>query len=285
MTTSAHGPMGNHRDVDGRDDGPAVVVRNLVVDLGSRRRAALTINGLDLTLDVGIHGLLGPNGAGKTTLMRVLATVISPSSGEVRLFGRGTSDQASLRKIRRELGYLPQSFGYYPRFTVREFVAYFAWLKELRSPHPMRDVDLAIDRVGLSKKANVRMKSLSGGMLRRAGLAQAMVNAPKLLLLDEPTAGLDPEQRLDFRALLRDLSADTAVLVSTHLIEDVATACTSVNLMDSGRLVWSGSPGELEKLGAAGAIRTDRTADTSAMGISDMEAGYSEALARNREQN
>lgn len=197
---------------------------------------------------MGVHGLLGPNGAGKTTLMRVLATAIAPTSGSVRLLGRDVSLPESQREVRRLLGYLPQSFGFYPRFTVREFVTYFAWLKEYQSSTPSADVETAIARVGLSDRADTRLKSLSGGMLRRAGLAQALVNEPELLLLDEPTAGLDPEQRMDFRALLRDLATDTTVVVSTHLVEDVASACTHVTLMDQGQLVWGGTPGELSEL-------------------------------------
>jgi ABC-2 type transport system ATP-binding protein len=209
-----------------------------------------------------VHGLLGPNGAGKTTLMRVLATVARPDHGVVRLLG--TDD---LRAVRRQLGYLPQTFGFYPRFTAREFVEYFAWLKEV-PPHRIPvAVDRALERVGLLDRADDRMKALSGGMQRRVGIAQAIVNDPRLLLLDEPTAGLDPEQRVDFRALLRELGVDTCVLVSTHLVEDVAMACERVSLVDGGRLVFTGTP---ERLAAAGG--------DDDVGDSAIERGYTAVL-------
>lgn len=267
--------------------GPGVVIRDLTVVLGRRRAARRAVDGLHLDLGVGVHGLLGPNGAGKTTLMRVLATVIAPTAGSVSLLGRDVADRGQQREVRRRLGYQPQSFGYHPRFTVREFVTYFAWLKEHRSPTAAADVDRAIARVGLTERADARMKALSGGMPRRAGLAQALVNAPELLLLDEPTAGLDPEQRLDFRALLRELAVDTTVVVSTHLVEDVASACTHVALMDDGRLVGTGTPAGLEDLGraalAGGSIATGVIgADRAHEGVAAIEAGYTTALRDHR---
>ncbi len=226
-----------------------MVVRDLTVMVGRRRAARRAVDRLDLDLDRGVHGLLGPNGAGKTTLMRTLATVMTPTAGEVLLLGHDVRQAEARRALRRRLGYLPQLFGYYPRFTVREFVEYFAWLKEVPSSKVDLAVDGAIARVGLSERAGSRMKALSGGMLRRAGLAQALVNDPELLLLDEPTAGLDPEQRLDFRALLREVGVDATVLVSTHLVEDVASVCSRVAVMDGGRLVAIATPTALARLG------------------------------------
>ncbi|PWU55303.1 multidrug ABC transporter ATP-binding protein [Micromonospora sp. S4605] len=225
-----------------------VSVDGLRVSYGKR----VVFDDLDLELGVGVHGLLGPNGAGKTTLMRVLATVLRPGRGDIRLLGHRIGDPAALRQARRQLGYLPQTFGFYPRFTVREFVEYFAWLKEMPPARIPLAVDRAIERVGLLERADDRMKHLSGGMLRRAGIAQAIVNDPRLLLVDEPTAGLDPEQRVQFRALLRELGLDAVVLVSTHLVEDVVAACTWVNLVDGGRLVFTGLPDELIAAGGDG---------------------------------
>jgi len=240
---------------------------------GLRVRAGrhLAVDGLDLRLGPGVHGLLGPNGAGKTTLMRALATVLRPAGGDLTLLGHDGRRGGDLRRVRRRLGYLPQAFGYYPRFTVREFVEYVAWLKELPSADVPQAVQRALDRVDLAPRAGYRMRTLSGGMLRRAGIAQAIVNDPDLLLLDEPTVGLDPEQRLDFRGLLREVGVDACVLVSTHLVEDVAAACTDVAVMEAGRLVWQGTPGELAAAGAAG-----DPGDTA------IERGYSAVLRAHR---
>ncbi|TDC44335.1 ABC transporter ATP-binding protein [Micromonospora sp. KC213] len=240
---------------------------------GLRVRAGrhLAVDGLDLALGAGVYGLLGPNGAGKTTLMRALATVTNPAGGRLALLGHPVDGRSDLRLVRRQLGYLPQHFGFYPRFTVREFVGYMAWLKEMPKAGLAAAVQRAIDRVGLTAKADARMKTLSGGMLRRAGIAQAIVNDPRLLLLDEPTVGLDPEQRLDFRELVRDLGTDTCVLVSTHLVEDVAAACTEVVLVNEGRLVWQGTAADLSGQG-----------DPNHAGDSAAERGYSAVLRRHR---
>ncbi|MFI5933835.1 ABC transporter ATP-binding protein [Actinoplanes sp. NPDC051494] len=231
----------------------------------------LAVDGLDLSLGTGVHGLLGPNGAGKTTLMRALATVVRPAGGQLRLLGRPADARGGLRPVRRRLGYLPQHFGFYPRFTVREFVEYMAWLKEMPKAEVPAAVQRAVDRVGLGAKAGARMKTLSGGMLRRAGIAQAIVNDPGLLLLDEPTVGLDPEQRLDFRELLRDIGTDSCVLVSTHLVEDVVAACTDVVMINEGRLLFQGTPDSLIAQG-----------DPSHAGDSPAERGYSAILRRHR---
>jgi ABC-2 type transport system ATP-binding protein len=248
----------------------AVHAQGLRVRAGRR----MAVDGLDLALGSGVHGLLGPNGAGKTTLVRALATALRPAGGTLELLGETVSGQLDLRHVRRQIGYLPQEFGFYRRFTVREFVEYLAWLKQM----PPRDVpgavQRAIERVGLADRANHRMKTLSGGMRRRVGIAQAIVNDPRILLLDEPTAGLDPDQRLRFRALLRDLAADTCVVVSTHLVEDVAAACTDVMLIDDGRLAFHGMPADLAAAGG----------NTEDAGDSPTERGYSAIMRRHREQ-
>jgi ABC-2 type transport system ATP-binding protein len=232
----------------------------------------MAVDGLDLDIGVGVHGLLGPNGAGKTTLMRALSTVVRPAGGQLELLGQQVHNpKADLRGVRRQLGYLPQQFGFYPRFTVREFVEYMAWLKEMPRDEIPGAAQRAVERVGLADKADKRMKTLSGGMLRRAGIAQAIVNDPAILLLDEPTVGLDPEQRLGFRDLLRELGTDGCVLVSTHLVEDVAVACTDVVLLNEGRLVWQGTPPQLASAGGQGDA-----------GDSPSERGYSAILRQHR---
>lgn len=248
--------------------GTHVETRDLVV----RFKSHTALDGLDLDLDAGVHGLLGPNGAGKTTLMRVLATVAKPTAGSVAVLERDLGDHRALREIRRRLGYLPQQFGYYPRFTVREFVEYFAWLKEMPSARVPTAVDRAIERVGLLDRADEKLKRLSGGMLRRVGIAQAIVNDPDVLLLDEPTAGLDPEQRVDFRDLLRAIGVDACVLVSTHLVEDVAAACTDVTLVNEGKAVFRGTPDELVAAGG------EAGSDATGSGDTPIERGYTAVL-------
>ena len=241
---------------------------------GVTRRFGRTqaVAGVDLEAGPGVLGLLGPNGAGKTSLLRMLATVIPPSSGTLRLLGRDPHGYARRKEIRRRLGYLPQNLGYYPGFTVGEFVEYFALLKEMPPAGVPAAVAAAIERTGLGDQARAKLRTLSGGMLRRAGIAQAIVNDPDLLLLDEPTAGLDPEQRVAFRALLRDLGVRATVIVSTHLVEDVGAACGQVALMDAGRIVFHGTPAEL----------TARADGTDAAGDAPLERGYSAVLAAAR---
>jgi ABC-type multidrug transport system ATPase subunit len=240
-------------------------------DLTRRFGRTQAVAGVSLETGTGVFGLLGPNGAGKTSLLRMLATVISPTSGTVRLLGRDPHVHRSRTEIRRRLGYLPQSLGYYPGFTVAEFVEYFALLKEMPTASIPRAVATAIERVGLGDRAKSKLRTLSGGMLRRAGIAQAIVNEPELLLLDEPTAGLDPEQRVEFRALLRELGQRSTVIVSTHLVEDVGAACAEVGLMHAGRVVFHGTPDELVARGEGHGV-----------GDAPLERGYSAVLAEAR---
>jgi ABC-2 type transport system ATP-binding protein len=225
------------------------------------------VSGVDLQTGPGVFGLLGPNGAGKTSLLRMMATAIPPTSGKLRLLGLDPARYKARQEIRRRLGYLPQHLGYYPGFTVREFVEYFALLKEVPATGVPAAVEAAVERVQLRDHARSRLRTLSGGMLRRAGIAQAIVNDPELLLLDEPTAGLDPEQRIAFRGLLRDIGRTATVVVSTHLVEDVGAACTQVAVMDNGRIVFSGSPADLAACGQDHGI-----------GDAPLERGYSAVL-------
>src|SRR5262252_5651315 len=236
-----------------------------ISDVTRRFGRTQAVAGVTLETGPGVFGLLGPNGAGKTTLLRMMATVIPPNSGRMRLLGRDPGGYGPRREIRRRLGYLPQNLGYYPGFTVAEFVEYFALLKDMPARQVPRAVAGAIEDVGLGDKARVKLRTLSGGMLRRVGIAQAIVNVPELLLLDEPTAGLDPEQRVAFRALLRDFGQRATVMVSTHLVEDVGAACTQVAVMDAGKIVFRGTPGEL----------TARAEGADAAGDAPLERGYS----------
>ena len=230
------------------------------------------VDGVSLDVGPGVFGLLGPNGAGKTSLLRMLATVLPPSSGELRLLDRDPASPAPRREIRRRLGYLPQNLGYYPSFTVAEFVEYFALLKEMPPHLVTKVVAAAVEKVDLGSKAKARLRTLSGGMLRRVGIAQAIVNEPELLLFDEPTAGLDPEQRVAFRALMRDFGQTATVVVSTHLVEDVGAACSEVALMSDGKIVFRGTPAELTARGVAG----------HGVGDAPLERGYTAILAAAR---
>lgn len=239
-------------------------VRGLVQRFGR----AEVLHGIDLNVGLGVLGLLGPNGAGKTTLLRTLATIIKPSSGSVRILGYDPADRGERRTLRRRLGYLPQTLGYYPNFTVLEFVEYFALLKEVPPGEVRAAVVKAIERVGLGDTAKSKLKTLSGGMLKRAGIAQAIVNEPDLLLLDEPTAGLDPEQRVAFRGLIREFGQRGTVVVSTHLVEDVGVACTDVALLNAGSTPFHGTPEELIRIGE----------ERGGVGDSPLERGYSAVL-------
>ncbi|GAB3949961.1 ABC transporter ATP-binding protein [Streptomyces sparsus] len=238
----------------------------LKVRVGRKRMA---VDGLDLSLGTGVHGLLGPNGAGKTTLVRALATVLRPTGGSLEMLGEAVGGGDEHRALRRRIGYLPQEFGYYRRFTAREFVEYMAWLKEVPKAEIPAAVQRAVERVGLADRADEKMKALSGGMVRRVGIAQAIVNDPAVLLLDEPTVGLDPAQRLRFRELVQELGTDTCVVVSTHLVEDVAAACTDVVLLAEGRLVFQGTPDDLAAAGGPEHV-----------GDSPLERGYSALLLK-----
>jgi ABC-2 type transport system ATP-binding protein len=229
------------------------------------------VAGVSLQLGTGVLGLLGPNGAGKTSLLRMLATALSPTSGEIRLLDRDPRSPAARREIRRRLGYLPQNLGYYPSFTVMEFIEYFALLKEMPSARVSKAVAGAVERVDLGPKAKAKLRTLSGGMLRRVGIAQAIVNDPALLLLDEPTAGLDPEQRVQFRALLRSFGESATVIVSTHLVEDVGAACSEVALMSDGKIVFRGTQDELIIRGEGHGV-----------GDAPLERGYSAVLSEAR---
>ena len=242
-----------------------------IADLTRRFGRTQAVAGVDLETGSGVFGLLGPNGAGKTSLLRMMATVIAPTSGKLRLLGRDPGSYAQRKEIRRRLGYLPQDLGYYPGFSVVDFVEYFALLKEMPSAQIPHAVAQAIERVDLGDRARAKLRTLSGGMLRRVGIAQAIVNEPELLLLDEPTAGLDPEQRVAFRSLLRTLGEHATVIVSTHLVEDVGAACSEVALIDQGRIVFQGTPDQLAGRG-----------EEHGVGDSQLERGYSAVLAEGR---
>jgi ABC-2 type transport system ATP-binding protein len=197
---------------------------------------------LTLTFGSGMHGLLGANGAGKTTLMRILAGITNPTSGYVLADGRSLADRAARTAYQRTLGYLPQEPGLYPDLTCIQTLDYTAAVKGLRDKAARREhIADILDKVGLTDRANRRVKTLSGGMRRRLGMAQALLADPRLLIIDEPTAGLDPRERSRLRDLLAGLAATgRTVLLSTHLVEDIASGCPGVTILDRGRLIYHG---------------------------------------------
>jgi ABC-type multidrug transport system ATPase subunit len=210
------------------------------------RGGVRALNGVQLTIPTGMFGLLGPNGAGKTTLMRILAGILRPTSGDVRVGEYDGATHQGQQAIKRILGYLPQDLGMYPDLSAREFLDYIGLLKGLDDRRTRYDrVENLLAMVALTDAANRKIKTLSGGMKRRVGIAQALLNDPQLLIVDEPTAGLDPEERIRFRNLLADLGGDRTVLLSTHIVEDIAQTCQRLAIMKSGRAVFAGATDEL----------------------------------------
>jgi ABC-2 type transport system ATP-binding protein len=222
-----------------------------ITGLGKRYGATTALDDLDLEIGTGVTGLLGPNGAGKTTLLRCLATALAPDTGRVDAFGLDPSGAAQRTALRRRLGYLPQDPGLYPNFTASALLDYVAVLKEMTDAKQRRaEVRRVLDEVGLADRAKVKVRKLSGGMRQRLGLAQALLGAPDLLILDEPTVGLDPEQRMLFRALISRLGESRTVLLSTHQTEDVGALCERVVVMRQGRAIFDGTPRGLADLAA-----------------------------------
>lgn len=201
------------------------------------------VSGLDLELGPGILGLLGPNGAGKSTLMRILATLAKPTRGKVSWNGLDISSNPN--GLRHTLGYLPQDFGVYPALTAREFLGFLAAVKGLSGKTAAGRVDSCLAQVGLSDAADRRLGEFSGGMRQRVGIAQALLNDPTLLIVDEPTVGLDPEERMRFRHLLTDLAGERLVILCTHIVSDVEASATALAVMTSGQLRFHGTPEQL----------------------------------------
>lgn len=223
----------------------SVMVEDAVKRFGSTR----ALDGVAFEASEGITGLLGPNGAGKTTLLKVLATVMSLDSGSIEILGRDPSRHRDRLDIRRRLGYMPQEPGFHRSFTAFEFIDYVAILKEMTDRKARHaEVDRVMALTGLDGVAHKKIKALSGGMRRRVALAQALLGDPQLLILDEPTAGLDPEQRLRFREVMSHLGEQGSILLSTHQTEDVAALCPRVIVMNHGKVLFEGTPRDLSEV-------------------------------------
>lgn len=207
----------------------------------------IAVDRISLRLNTGIYGLLGANGAGKTTLMRMVCGILKPTSGTITFDGIDVSEE----RYRSMLGYLPQDFGYYPEFTGEDFLLYMAALKGMRKPQARRKTVELLKLVSLHDVAKKKIKTYSGGMKQRLGIAQALLNQPKILVLDEPTAGLDPKERVRFRDLIKELGKDSIVLLSTHIVSDIEHIADDILMMKSGQLIyqgkWTDKSGNLEE--------------------------------------
>ena len=210
----------------------------LVIDrLTKQFQNKIAVDRVSLRLHSGVFGLLGTNGAGKTTLMRMLCGILQPTSGTITFDGMDVREEG----YRAILGYLPQDFGYYPEFTAMDFLLYMAALKGLPKRSAKRRANELLELVGLQDMGRKKIKTFSGGMKQRLGIAQALLNDPKLLILDEPTAGLDPKERVRFRNLIQQLGKDSIVLLSTHIVSDIEHIADEVLMMKDGTLIYSGT--------------------------------------------
>jgi ABC-2 type transport system ATP-binding protein len=218
-------------------------IQSLGQQYQSGKNVKLAINALSLKVEPGILGLLGPNGAGKSSLMRILATITKPTSGKI--LWNGQDIVRSPQVLRHELGYLPQYFGVYDQLSAVEFLQYIASLKGLSKSKANQVIDELIDKLNLTHAAHMPLKGYSGGMKQRIGIAQALLNDPKLLIIDEPTVGLDPHERANFRQLLTELAGDRCIIFSTHIVSDIESIANSIAIMNTGQLIQSDTPSSL----------------------------------------
>ncbi len=226
-------------------------IAGLTKTYGRGAKAFAALRGVDLEIPTGMFGLLGPNGAGKTSLLRILAGLVHPTSGTLDVLGHDLRTEAGKRAVKAVLGYLPQDLGLYGELTAAQFVDYMAVLKGMNDASSRRRrVGEVLARVALADAAHRKIGGFSGGMKRRVGIAQAIVNDPKILIVDEPTAGLDPEERIRFRNLLVELAADRTVILSTHIVEDIGQTCRDLAVLGHGRILFRGSPSALSEIAA-----------------------------------
>ena len=213
----------------------------LIIDrLSKQYKNKIAVDRISLTLHQGVYGLLGANGAGKTTLMRMLCGILRPTSGTVMFENMDVSTE----DYRKELGYLPQDFGYYPNFTGRDFLMYMAVLKGMTKSRAQKRCAKLLDEVGLKEMGDKKIKTYSGGMKQRLGIAQALLSHPRILILDEPTAGLDPKERVRFRDMIAALGKESIVILSTHIVSDIEHIADRILLMKDGQIIFNGTQEE-----------------------------------------
>lgn len=211
-----------------------IVIKGLSKSYDGKKDA---LNSLDLVIPNGMFGILGRNGSGKSTLMNIIATILQPSKGTVTINGIEIKNS---QKIRQMIGYLPQDFDFYPNMKVSEVLYYLGFLSKINQTNFDKYVDLILRKVNLIDYKNKKVKSLSGGMKKRLGIAQAILHDPKVIIVDEPTAGLDPEERVRLRNLLSDLAEKKIVIISTHIVSDIESTCNRIAILDKGSLVYKG---------------------------------------------
>ncbi|MBY2477188.1 ABC transporter ATP-binding protein [Clostridioides difficile] len=216
-----------------------------VSNLSKRFGTKSALDSINLEIDSGMFGLLGRNGAGKTTFMRILATLLSKTEGSIDMCGIPIENTKDIRNM---VGYLPQDFSMYPNMTVYKAMDYLAVLSNIPLRKRRKIICKLLSKVNLTNHQNVKVKSLSGGMNRRLGIAQALIHNPRVLIVDEPTAGLDPEERIRFRNLLCEIANDRIVILSTHIVGDIEATCENVAILDSGKVIYNGSTEALAKL-------------------------------------
>jgi ABC-2 type transport system ATP-binding protein len=221
-----------------------IQIQDLIKKYNSKSTA---LNSVSLSIDTGIFGLLGRNGSGKTTLMRILTTLLEPTQGNVSILGMSVNKQNQDR-IKRSIGYLPQEFGFYKEFTVSEILEYVCIMRGFDKAEQKKLVKDALNKVTLHNDSEKKYKQLSGGMKRRVGIAQAILGNPPILIVDEPTAGVDPEERIKIRKLLSEYAEKNTVLFSTHIIEDIEYTCNKLAVLDFGNLLFTGDLDELLRL-------------------------------------